>query len=385
MTGRPGVAARSAVAPFYVMQLFEAAELRRAAGLPVYNLAVGQPSTPAPVSVRLAAARAVEQDKLGYTPASGLPELRRAIAVHSQRWYGIDVDPASVIVTTGSSGGFLAAFLAAFDTGDRVALVRPGYPAYRNILSALGCSVIDLDCGAEVGFLPTVELLQALPERPDGLILASPANPTGVMIDADRLRELIDWCDRHGVRLISDEIYHGICFAGSGSSAWQFSRTPIVVNSFSKYFSMTGWRLGWLLVPDELRDPVDRLVGNFALCPPALSQHAALAAFEAYDELDANVERYRINRDLLLKRLPEIGLDRLAPADGAFYIYADVSAYTGDSLSWVRQVLAETGVALAPGVDFDTVRGQHHARLSFAGDVSEISNAVDALGAYLRR
>ncbi len=379
------VAVRSAVAPFYVMQLFEAAELRRAAGFPVYNLAVGQPSTPAPAPVRSAAARAVERDTLGYTPASGLPELRQAIADHSHHWYDIDVDPASIIVTTGSSGGFLAAFLAAFDAGDRVALVRPGYPAYRNILSGLGCQVVDLDCGAEVGFLPTIELLEALPERPDGLILASPANPTGVMIDAGRLRQLVDWCDQNGVRLISDEIYHGICFAGSASSAWQFSRSPIVVNSFSKYFSMTGWRLGWLLVPDELRAPVDRLVGNFALCPPALSQHAALAAFEAYAELDANVARYRVNRDLLLRRLPEIGLDRLAPADGAFYIYADVSAYTGDSLGWVRQLLAETGVALAPGIDFDTVRGQHHARLSFAGDTGEISNAVDALGAYLHR
>lgn len=381
----PGASTRSAVAPFYVMQLFEAAELRRTAGLPVFNLAVGQPSTPAPEPVRAAAVRAVAGDKLGYTPATGLPELRAAIAEHTRAWYGVPVEPSNVVVTTGSSGGFLAAFLAAFDHGDRVALARPGYPAYRNILASLGCEVVELDCGPEVGFVPTVDQLEQLRPRPHGLILASPANPTGVMIGADRLAELASWCRRNQVRLISDELYHGISYAGPARSAWQFDRNSIVVNSFSKYFSMTGWRLGWLLVPAELLDPIDRLVGNFALCPPALSQHAALAAFEAYAELDANVARYRQNRALLLERLPQIGLNRLAPADGAFYIYADVSAYTDDSLAWVRQVLADTGVALAPGIDFDTVNGGSFIRLSFAGDLTEISNGVDALGAYLAR
>jgi aspartate/methionine/tyrosine aminotransferase len=374
---------RSEVAPFYVMQLFEAAELRRAAGLPVYNLAVGQPSTPAPRGVRDAARAAVESDKIGYTAASGIPALRRAIAEHTGTWYGVDVEPANVVVTTGSSGGFLAAFLAAFDAGSVVALPRPGYPAYRNILTSLGCKVVDLDVGAEVGFVPTVQLLQQLDPVPDGLVLASPANPTGAMVDAERLAAITTWCDENGVRLISDEIYHGISYRDAAPSAWQFSRRPVVVNSFSKYFSMTGWRLGWLLVPDELRDAVDRLVGNFALCPPTLSQHAAVAAFDCYDELDANVARYAGNRELLLRRLPEIGLSRLAPADGAFYIYADVSAYTDDSLPWVRRVLADTGVALAPGIDFDTVTGHRYARLSFAGDLGEISHGVDVLGRYL--
>ncbi|HEX2901974.1 MAG TPA: aminotransferase class I/II-fold pyridoxal phosphate-dependent enzyme [Jatrophihabitans sp.] len=380
-----GPSQRSAVAPFYVMQLFEAAELRRAAGLPVYNLAVGQPSTSAPAPVRAAAVRAVAEDKLGYTAATGLPRLREAIAEHTRSWYGIELPARNVVVTTGSSGGFLAAFLAAFDSGDRVALARPGYPAYRNILASLGCEVVELDCGTATGFVPTIDQLEALDPVPAGLVLASPANPTGVMVSAQRLADIAAWCERNGVRLVSDEIYHGISFAGPASCAWQFSRNAIVVNSFSKYFSMTGWRLGWLLAPDDLLDPIDRLVGNFALCPPALSQHAAVAAFDAYAELDANVARYRRNRELLLDRLPAIGLDRLAPADGAFYIYADVSDFTDDSLSWVRQVLAETGVALAPGVDFDTRQGHHFARLSFAGDLDEISGGVEALGAYLTR
>jgi len=380
-----GPSARSGVAPFHVMQVFEAAELRRAAGLPVYNLAVGQPATPAPALVREAAARALRTDRIGYTAATGLPALREAIARHTEAWYGIEVDPAAVMVTTGSSGGFLAAFLAAFDAGSVVAVTRPGYPAYRNILASLGCTVLPLDCPAEQGFLPTLEQLAALPEPPAGLVLASPANPTGVMVPADQLAAITGWCDAHGVRLISDELYHGISYGVSACSAWQFSRNPVVVNSFSKYFSMTGWRLGWLLVPDALRDPVDGLVGNYALCPPTLSQHAALAAFDCYDELDANVARYAANRAMLLQVLPAIGLDRLAPADGAFYLYVDVSEFTDDSLAWVRRVLADTGVAMAPGVDFDDAHGDRFARISFAGDLAEISAGIEVLGRYLAR
>ncbi len=376
---------RSAVAPFYVMQIFEAAELRRAAGRPVFNLAVGQPSTGAPTAVREAARRAVTDDKLGYTAATGLPALRAAIAEHAHSWYGIEVAARNVVITTGSSGGFLATFLAAFDAGSVVAIARPGYPAYRNILSSLGCVVQDFECGAAQDYLPSIAMLDALDPVPDGLILASPANPTGAMVDAGRLAQIVAWCDARGVRLVSDEIYHGISYTTAAPSAWQFSRTPVVVNSFSKYFSMTGWRLGWLLVPDELLDAVARLVGNFALCPPTLSQHAALAAFDAYPELDANVERYAANRALLLAGLPSIGLSRLAPADGAFYIYADVSDYTDDSMRWVRQVLADTGVALAPGLDFDLEHGHRFARLSFAGELAEIEQAVTVLGEYLRR
>lgn len=382
--GLRGAAERSAVAPFHVMQILGAAEQRRAAGMPVYNLAVGQPATPAPATARQAARSALDTDRIGYTASLGLPALREAIAQHCEAWYGIEVAAGNVVVTTGSSGGFIAAFVAAFDAGSVVAIARPGYPAYRNVLASLGCVVQEFDCGADSAYLPTPAMLDALDPLPDGLILASPANPTGAMLGAELLAEIVRWCQSHGVRLISDEIYHGISYIGPAACVWQFSRSPIVVNSFSKYFSMTGWRLGWLLVPDELVDAVDRLVGNFALCPPTLSQHAALAAFDAYPELDANVARYAANRELLLDALPSIGLSRFAPADGAFYLYADVSDYTDESLSWVRRVLADTGVALAPGVDFDTERGHLFARLSFAGDRDEIARAVDVLGGYLR-
>ena len=383
MTNLRRTSRRSAVAPFYVMEIFGAAEQRRSTGLPVYNLAAGQPSTAAPAVVRAAAASALATDKIGYTAALGIPPLREAIAEHTREWYGVDVDAANVVVTTGSSGGFLASFLAAFDHGDVVAMARPGYPAYRNILASLGCTVVEFDCGPDSGFLPSVAALEELGVVPDGLILASPANPTGAMLPRQQLAELIAWCEQHQVRLVSDEIYHGISYVGPADCAWQFGRESVVVNSFSKYFSMTGWRLGWLLVPDDLLDAVFRLSGNYAICPPALSQLAAVSAFRAHDELEANVARYATNRRLLLEGLPAAGLKHLAPADGAFYIYADVSDFTDDSLSWVRTLLADTGVALAPGLDFDTARGNRFARLSFAGDTAEIVAAIDVLGDYL--
>jgi len=367
------------------MDIFGAAERRRAAGLPVYNLAAGQPSTPAPAAVLAAATAALDADKVGYTPAPGIASLRQAIAEHTRAWYGIQVSAANVVATTGSSGGFLISFLASFDAGDVVAMPRPGYPAYRNILASLGCVVQEFDCGPVDGFVPSLGMLDALDPLPAGLIVASPANPTGAMVSAERLAAIVEWADQRMVRVISDELYHGITYGRSAATAWQFSRTPIVVNSFSKYFSMTGWRLGWLLVPDEMLDAVDRLAGNYAICPPTLSQLAAVSAFSAYAELDENVRRYKANRDLLLEALPTIGLSRLAPADGAFYVYADVSDYTDDSLVWVRSVLADTGVALAPGLDFDTANGSAFARLSFAGDTDEIEQAVTVLGNYLTR
>ncbi len=379
------VAERGGVPPFHVMRVIDAVVARRDAGLSVIDLSAGQPSTQAPAAVRAAAAATVATDRIGYTSALGLPALRVAIARHYDRMYGLDVDPASVAVTTGSSGGFLYSFLAAFDAGDTVAMARPGYPAYRNMLSALGCRVVELPCGPEARFQPTVAQLDALAEPPAGLVLASPANPTGTMVDADELAALASWCDAHGTRLISDEIYHGITYGMPGSCAWQTSRDAIVVNSFSKYFCMTGWRIGWLLVPEALSDSVDRLAGNFAICPPALSQHAALAAFESYDEADANVTRYAANRELMLSRLPTIGLDRLAPADGAFYIWADVSRWTTDTLGFSARLLAETGVAVAPGVDFDPVEGGHYLRMCFAGDAADLDRAVDLLGGWLDR
>jgi aspartate/methionine/tyrosine aminotransferase len=365
------------------MRVIDAVVARRAAGLPVVDLSAGQPSTAAPAAVRAAAHAALDADVIGYTNALGIPPLREAIARHYRDRIGLAVEPSNIAVTTGSSGGFLYAFLAAFDAGDTVVMARPGYPAYRNMLSALGCQVLELPCGPEQRFQPTVEQLDALDEPPAGLVVASPANPTGTMVSAAELKQLVAWCAAHETRLISDEIYHGITYGQPGTCAWSFEHSAVVVNSFSKYFSMTGWRIGWLLVPDDLSDAVDRLAGNFTICPPALSQFGAVAAFDSYAELDANVARYAANRARLLEALPAIGLDRLAPADGAFYIYADVSRWTADSLTWAARLLDETGVAVAPGVDFDPLDGGKYIRMCFAGDGDEIMRGVSLLGDWL--
>jgi aspartate/methionine/tyrosine aminotransferase len=335
--------------------------------------------------VRAAAASALHLNELGYTVALGIPELRAAIAADYRRKHGIDVEPDAVVVTTGSSGGFLLAFLACFDVGDRVALASPGYPCYRNILSALGCEVVEIPCGPETRFQPTAQMLAELDPPVRGVIVASPANPTGTMVPPDELAALVAWCDEHGTRFVSDEIYHGISYGLPATCAWSLGRRSIVVNSFSKYFSMTGWRIGWLLLPDELVDAVDRLAGNLTICPPALSQLAAVAAFDAYDELDANVARYAANRELLLKALPAIGITKIAPPDGAFYIYADVSEWTDDSMSWAARLLEDAGVAVAPGLVFDVVAGGHFIRMCFAGDGAEIARGVEHFGAWLTR
>jgi aspartate/methionine/tyrosine aminotransferase len=377
------VSGRGLVAPFQVMRVLDAASRRRALGLPTFDLSAGQPGTPAPGPVLDAARRALGDERLGYTPASGIPLLRQAIAEHYQARYDLSVDAEDVVVTTGSSGGFLLAFLAAFDAGDEVVLARPGYPAYRNLLDVLGCRVVEIAAGPAEGFTITTAMLDELPRPPKGLVLASPANPTGTLTDPETLADVVAWCAEHGTRLVSDEIYHGLVYRGSADTAWRTSRDAVVVNSFSKYFSMTGWRLGWLLVPSELRDPIDALASNLALCPPALSQHAAIRAFDAYEELDDHARHYRANRDLLVTGVTSLGLDRLAPADGAFYVYADVSAITDDSAVLCARALAEAGVAIAPGVDFDTVDGHHWVRMSFAGATDEVTGAVQALGDWL--
>jgi aspartate/methionine/tyrosine aminotransferase len=382
------VAQRANVPPFHVMDLLAAAQARQSSRGDLVNLVAGQPSTGAPRPVREEAKRLLDEDLLGYTVATGVPELRTAIAEHHRRASGIEVDADDVVVTTGSSGGFLLAFLAAFEPGDRVVMARPGYPCYRNVLTALGCEVVEIDCGPATRFQPTVELLEAVPGPVAGLVIASPANPTGTMIPADELAGLAAWCEGHGVRLISDEIYHGITYGDAAtSSAWQTSRTGVTFGSFSKYFSMTGWRLGWMLVPEDLRRPVDVLTGNFTICPPVLGQYAAIAAFtpESYAELDGHVARYAANRRILLDGLPRLGIDRLAPADGAFYVYADVGHLTDDSYAWCLRVLEETGVAMAPGIDFDTRRGHEFVRLSFAGSGTGIEEGLDRLAGWLAR
>lgn len=382
---------RSAVPPFQVMAILDAVERRRDAGLDVFSLCAGEPGGGAPTDVRERAAQLlIGGAALGYTPALGLSALRTALAGHYARWYGLEVDPERVAITTGSSGAFVLAFLAAFGPGDRVALARPGYPAYRNILTALGCEVVDLPCGPGERYQPTPERLdEAVRDGGPlaGLVLASPANPTGTMVDAAELEALSGWCDAHDVRLVSDEIYHGIV-AGTReqSCAWAHGDRSIVVSSFSKYWGMTGWRLGWALLPEDLLGPVDALAGNLALCPPTLAQHAAVEAFSdrSSAEAESAAARYREHRALLLDRLPALGWGRSAPADGAFYLYADVTdrireAGDVDAVAWCRRLLDDTGVALTPGADFDAVDGTHTVRLSYATDTATLQAGLDRL------
>jgi aspartate/methionine/tyrosine aminotransferase len=378
-------AARADVPPFHVMEVLAAADARERSHGDVVLLAAGQPTAGAPGPVKEAAARALAERNLGYTVQLGIPELREAIAGHYARRYALEVGADDVVVTTGSSGGFLLSFLAAFEAGDRVAMARPGYPAYRNLLSVLGCEVVEFDTDERTRFQPTTALLDELgPIK--GLIVASPSNPTGTVLPDGELAAIDGWCSSRGVQLISDEIYHGISYRDHTlGSAWQSGRESIVLGSFSKYFAMTGWRLGWMLVPRRLHRAVEVLSGNFAICPPAIAQYAAVAAFEpeSYAELDGHVAHYRANRDLLVAGLKGIGLDRIAPIDGAFYAYIDVSAYTTDSLSWCQRLLAETGVAIAPGIDFDPVRGGEFVRISFAGARADVEEGVRRLGAWL--
>lgn len=380
----PKIARRGHVPPFIVMDVMRAADERAALGAHVLHLEVGQPSTPAPSAVREAAVQAIGTNRLGYTGALGLPALRQRIARHYAECYGVAVDWQRVVITTGSSGAFVLAFLAAFDAGDRVAVAAPGYPAYRNILAALGIDVLSLPVGADSRFQPTPALLDALEDRPHGLILASPANPTGSMLDSASLGALAGWCRHHGVRLISDEIYHGITFGAPATTALASDESAIVVNSFSKYYAMTGWRLGWMVLPDELMRPVECLAQNLFIAPPSLSQHAAIAAFDCVEELDANVDRYARNRAVLLDGLPRANFRRLAPADGAFYLYAELDDADEDSIALSARMLAETDVAATPGVDFDPVRGHRFIRFCFAGSEQEMAEAVQRLVAWRR-
>ncbi|MFI7482536.1 pyridoxal phosphate-dependent aminotransferase [Kocuria sp. M1R5S2] len=389
----PGPSARSAVAPFRVMEILAEVERLRAAGRDVVSLCAGEPSGGAPRVVAEAAARVhARNEGLGYTPALGIEPLRRAVAGHCARWYGLDVPAAQVAITTGASGALVLAFLAAFDVGDRVAVCRPGYPAYRNTLAALGAEVVELDCGPATGFRPTPALLDAAVAARGplhGLVVAGPANPTGTVLEPAELAALAAWCAEHGTRLISDEIYHGIVHARPaggdgpyrGTSAWEHDRSAVVINSFSKYWGMTGWRLGWALLPPDLVGAVDALAGNVSLCPPAAAQHAAVEAFtpEAYAEADRAVEQFARSRDLLLDALPALGWGESAPPDGAFYLYADLGRQLerhGSSLEWCRRLLEAEAVAVVPGLDFDAVHGHRTVRLSLAAGPDRVAEAL---------
>ena len=373
---------RGEVDPFIVMDVMETARQLEAEGRHIIHMEVGQPGTPAPKTARRALAQALETSSLGYTVALGLPELRKGIADLYRRWYGVTLDPARVIVTSGSSGAFLLAFTALFDAGDRVGLGEPGYPSYRQILRALSLTPVGLPAALENRLQPVPADLVG--HDLQGLIVASPGNPTGTMLSKEALGALMDHCRERGIHFISDEIYHGLHYGDRAVSALELGDDVYVINSFSKYFSMTGWRVGWMVVPEDHVRKIERLAQNMFICPPHVSQIAALHALEAIDELEANRAVYAENRRLMLEGLPKAGFDRIAPPDGAFYIYADVSALTDNSLDFADRILREAGVAVTPGLDFDPVRGHQTLRFSYARATDDIREGLERLRQFMQ-
>ncbi|WP_170149800.1 pyridoxal phosphate-dependent aminotransferase [Rhodoplanes roseus] len=380
--------ARSDVPPFMVMDVMSAAARLEQAGRHVIHMEVGQPEAPAPAAALAAAREALGGSgaALGYTESLGIPSLRRRIARHYAETHGEEIDPATVLVTTGSSGGFVLAFLALLEPGDRVALSVPAYPPYRHILTALGCEPVLIRTGPETRYALTPEaLLAAHRDAPlKAVLIASPANPTGTMMTAEALARLIATAEDAGIAVVSDEIYHGLDYAFPATTALAASRSTVVINSFSKYFCMTGWRVGWMVAPEQLVRPMERLHQNLAISVPTLSQVAAEAAFDGRAEMEAVKAGYARNRDILVKGLPACGIDRFLPVDGAFYLYADVSDFTPDSHAFARALLEEAGVAVTPGLDFDPVAGRHFVRFSYARSEADMVEAVARIGRWLK-
>jgi aspartate/methionine/tyrosine aminotransferase len=378
---------RSNVPPFMVMDVVAAAARLEAQGRRIIHMEVGQPAAGAPATAIAAARDALGGTRLGYTETLGTETLRRRIARAYGEWHGIDLDPGRIVVTTGSSAGFILAFLAAFSAGDRVAIAVPGYPPYRHILAALGCEPVAIETDAAARWALTADALLAVHRRKPlkGVIVASPANPSGTMVTAAALSDLIHCAEDAGIAVISDEIYHGLDYAFVAESATRIASDVIVINSFSKYFCMTGWRIGWMVVPPSLLRAVERLQQNLAISVPTLSQIAAEAAFEGRPELEAVRRGYEENRRILLDGLPQVGLDHFLPADGAFYLYADISRFSTDSFAFATRMLEEAGVAATPGVDFDPQRGHNFLRLSYAGSAAEMREAVERIGQWLKQ
>jgi aspartate/methionine/tyrosine aminotransferase len=377
------ISSRSNVDPFIVMDVMEAASAAEAAGASVIHMEVGQPGTGAPQGAVAALGRKMHAEPLGYTVALGRPDLRARISRLYKDWYGLDIAPERIVVTAGSSAGFQLAFLALFDAGARVAIGEPGYPSYRNILKALNLVPVGIQTQAENRFQPVAGEIAALPDL-DGLLVASPANPTGTMLDRAALEGLIGACDRRGISFISDEIYHGINYGERAVSALEISDDVIVINSFSKFFSMTGWRIGWMVVPESHVRVMERLAQNLFICAPHASQIAALAAMDCAGELAENLEVYRKNRTLMLEGLPKAGFERIAPPDGAFYIYADVSELCDDSRVFAAEILQRAGVAVTPGLDFDQTRGKAGLRFSYARATEDIVEGLARLRVFMK-
>jgi aspartate/methionine/tyrosine aminotransferase len=377
---------RSDVPPFIVMDVMAAAAQCEARGAHIIHMEVGQPAAPAPQTAIRAAQAALAQGRLGYTECLGIPSLRTRIARHYGEMYDLGLDPGRVVITTGSSGAFVLAFLALFEPGDRVALANPGYPPYRHILSALGCEPVLVETSAKTRWALSAKALIAAHQRAPlkGVVIASPANPTGTMMDADALSRLIAIAEAEGIRVISDEIYHGLDYAFAAETAVNVSDRVVVINSFSKYFCMTGWRVGWMVVPENLVRTIDRLQGNLAISVPTLAQIAAEAAFDGRNEMQAVKHGYEENRRILTDGLPKAGLEKFLPVDGAFYLYADISRFSDDSLDFAKRMLNEAGVAATPGIDFDPVDGKHFLRFCYAGSADEMREAVARIGNWLK-
>lgn len=377
------ISRRSAVEPFHAMDVLAEANRLKAEGHAVVSLAVGQPSDPAPQIVRQAAAAALEIGRIGYTDALGLLALRQAIAGHYDEHYGVEVSPERIVVTTGSSAGFNLAFLAMFDPGDRVAITVPGYPAYRNILLALGVEPVEIRLEGE-GYL-TAELLERAHRQAPlkGVLFASPANPTGAVIPAADLAHLVEAARTMGITVISDEIYHRLSYAGQDVTALSLGDDVTVINSFSKYYCMTGWRIGWMVLPEKLVRPIERIAQSLYISAPELSQIAATRAFEANDTLDLVRDRYRANRAMLDAALPGLGMPLAAPMDGGFYAYCDVTRHTNDSMDFARRMLAEIHIAATPGLDFDMAEGHRYLRFSYAGSEADVATAIERLKGWL--
>ncbi|SHL99379.1 aminotransferase class I/II-fold pyridoxal phosphate-dependent enzyme [Roseibium suaedae] len=378
---------RSAVAPFLAMDVLSQAAALEAQGRRIIHMEVGQPAAPAPSTALAAARAALDHGRLGYTEAKGRADVRQRLARHYLDAYGVEVHPDRIMLTTGSSAGFNLAFLAAFDPGDRIVLTSPGYPAYRNILKALGLVPVEVDVGEDTRWSLTPDLIaKAQAEGPvKGVLVASPANPTGTMMTPDALADLVRYCEDEGIWFISDEIYHGLVYEGRQETALTTSSQAIIINSFSKYYCMTGWRIGWMVLPEVLVRPVERIAQSLYISPPDVSQIAAAAALDGTAELEKVKAGYAENRRLLLEGLPGLGFDKLLPVDGAFYIYADTSAFDADSLAFTKAMLAEAGVAATPGADFDLTRGASYTRFSFAGSNEDMQQALVQLGDWLKR
>ena len=369
---------------FLAMQVMQDAQRLEATGHEIMHLEVGQPSTPPPDAVNRALTAALGRSATHeYSVALGHPALRQRISAHYRDWYGIAPDWNKIAITPGSSLGFAVSFLAAFDAGDHIAIATPGYPAYRNLMVALGLVPELIPARADQAWLPDLKALEKSGTLPDGILLASPANPTGVVIDDDNLADICAWCARKGVRLVMDEIYHGLTYGVRGTTALKFDQSAIIINSFSKYFCMTGWRLGWVILPDDLVDNAEKIAQNLFISAPTPNQHGALAAFDCYAEFDAHLPRYQDNRDRLLAGLPAEFLGQHAPADGAFYLYADIGAISDNAGDFARRMLHEAGVAVTPGIDFDQTEGGRYLRLSYAGSSRTITTAINRINDWL--